>query len=55
MERVPRKVLLRVASAYHTTCTVVLQVITCTAPIEHHVEERTYVPECVENKKKLDD
>lgn len=43
MERVQRKMLLRVASSYRTTSTKALQVITGIAPIELQVQERRYI------------
>lgn len=43
MEQVQRKVLLRVGSAYRTTSTKALQVVTGIIPIEMQVEERRYI------------
>lgn len=45
LERTQRKMLLRIASAYRTTSTISLQVITGIAPIELQVEERRFIHE----------
>lgn len=45
VERLQRRIMLRVASAFRTVSTMALQVITATIPLELHVKERTYMYE----------
>lgn len=55
LEKVQRRVMLRLARAYRTSATVVLQVITGSLPIELMVEEKIKVYEMKKNKKTVEE
>lgn len=53
LEKVQRRVMLRLARAYRTSATVALQVITSSLPIEYMVEEKIKIYEMKKRKKKV--